>query len=86
MPFIKKTVMEQKIEFILLAKNVSGLRFNGLCKKFNISRKTGYKWLNRYRENGLDGLQEKTRRPSNSPRKCPGEIEDYVIRLRKEDP
>jgi transposase InsO family protein len=86
MPFIKKTVMEQKFEFILLAKKANGLRFNGLCKRFNISRKTGYKWLNRYRDNGIDGLQEKTRRPANSPRKCPGEIEDYVIKLRKEDP
>lgn len=86
MPFNNKTVMEQKIEFILLAKKSDGLKFSSLCKRFNISRKTGYKWLNRYKDLGLDGLQEKTRRPSKSPRKCCERIEDYVIRLRNEDP
>lgn len=86
MPFIDKTVMEQKIEFILLAKELNGFKFNKLCKRFNISRKTGYKWLNRYKDKGIEGLQEKTRRPARSPQKCPEEIEDYVISLRKEDP
>jgi transposase InsO family protein len=86
MPFIKKTVMEQKIEFILLARKENGFKFNALCKRFEISRKTGYKWLNRYKDKGIDGLQEKTRRPSRSPLKCPEKIEDYVINLRKEDP
>lgn len=86
MPFIDKTVMEQKSEFILLAEKLNGLNFSELCKRFDISRKTGYKWMNRYKEKGIDGLKEKTRRPARTPRKCPKEIENYVISLRKEDP
>lgn len=86
MAFAIKTVMEQKIEFILLADKSNEFRFSELCKRFNISRKTGYKWLNRYRDIGIIGLQEKTRKPTRSPLKCPQGIEDYVINLRKEDP
>jgi transposase InsO family protein len=86
MPFIDKTVMEQKVEFVFLAKSLDGFKFSVLCKRFNISRKTGYKWLNRYKEKGLLGLHEKTRRPLVSPRKCPKEVENYVIRLRKKEP
>ena len=63
MPFINKTVMEQKVEFILLADKSNGFKFSDFCKRFNISRKTGYKWLNRYKDKGILGLQEKTRRP-----------------------
>jgi transposase InsO family protein len=85
MPFINKTVMEQKNEFILLADKSNGFRFSELCKRFNISRKTGYKWLNRYRAMGILGLQEKTRRPLRSPLKCTREIEDYIVNLRKAD-
>lgn len=86
MPFINKTVMEQKSEFILLAGKLNGFKFSDLCKRFDISRKTGYKWLKRYKEKGLEGLQEDTRRPSRSPQQCPKEIEDYVIGLRKAEP
>jgi hypothetical protein len=43
MPFIDKTVMEQKVEFVCLAKTLNGFKFSALCKRFNISRKTGYK-------------------------------------------
>ncbi len=86
MPFINKTVMVQKIEFIILAERLNGFKFSALCRRFNISRKTGYKWINRYKEKGISGLQEKGRRPTISPRKCPEEIEAYVIKLRKKDP
>ena len=39
MPFIDKTVMEQKVEFVFLAKTLNGFKFSVLCKRFNISRK-----------------------------------------------
>jgi transposase InsO family protein/transposase len=86
MPFKNKTVMEQKIEFVLLAENGNGFRFNELCKRFNISRKTGYKWINRYRSMGVEGLREQTRRPIRSPLRFNQQIEEYVIKLRKADP
>lgn len=83
MPFNDKTVMEQKQEFIsLLGK---GLTMTELCLRFSISRKTGYKWKNRYLEEGLQGLCSRSRRPQLSPNKTSLEIEKLIIVLRKQD-
>jgi transposase InsO family protein len=86
MPFENRTVMKQKLEFILLIKNNNKIRFKELCNRFKISRKTGYKWLNRFNKIGISGLENNSRRPIRSPLKCRKEIEDYVIKLRKDEP
>ena len=39
-----------------------------LCERFGISRKTGYKWIDRYLRHGPAGLEERSRRPRRSPR------------------
>ena len=57
-----------------------------LCERFGISRKTGYKWLNRFRENGQAGLEPLSRRPKTMPRKTPDEVVDAVIALRRKHP
>lgn len=57
-----------------------------LCERFGISRKTGYKWLNRFRENGQAGLEPLSRRPKSMPRKTPDEVVDAVIALRRKHP
>ncbi len=85
MPFIEKSVMEQRIEFALLASQ-SDSNISDLCMRFNISRRTGYKWLYRYLELGVAGLVDKTRKPYHSPRQTIKEIEDYVVKLRTKDP
>jgi len=56
--------MEEKMRFVSLAE--SG-RFEvvGLCREFGISRKTGYKWLGRYREFGSEGLKDQSRAPKS---------------------
>ena len=41
--------------------------FRALCKEFGISAKTGYKWRERFLHNGLDGMDEESRRPKSSP-------------------
>jgi transposase InsO family protein len=53
------------------------------CDRFGISRVTGYKWWNRYQEEELKGLGDRSRRPRNSPGRTPSEIEALVIELRK---
>jgi len=47
------------------------LRFAEICERFEISRKTGYKWLARYKESGPAGLLERSRRPHHSPNATP---------------
>jgi transposase InsO family protein len=86
MPFENRTVMEQRIEFILLASSSNLVKIKELCWRFKISRKTGYKWLNRYKEGGFENLKDKTRRPHHSPGRYKREIEDYVVKLREQEP
>ena len=56
-----------------------------VCRRCGISRPTLRKWLNRYKENGLDGLQDASKRPHTSPNaKITPQIEDWILSLRKE--
>jgi transposase InsO family protein len=84
MPFNIKSVMEQRIEFCLLAMQ-GRLNFSRLCERYNISRPTGYKWIRRYEQKGLDGLNELSRKPKTSPLKIPLDIEAFIVNQRKED-
>lgn len=60
--------------------------FTAICARFGVSRKTGYKWLNRFRTEGEAGLLEQSRRPKTSPRKTPEPVADLVLGLRRENP
>jgi transposase InsO family protein len=85
MPFIEQSIMSQRIEFCVLAsKNESNM--SELCLRFNITRRTGYKWLARYYEAGFAGLEEKSRRPHSFPNQTPPPIDRYVVGLRSTDP
>jgi transposase InsO family protein len=57
---------------------------SAVCREAGVSRKTFYKWVDRYRSGGLDGLAERSRRPVTSPQRVSGELEDVVVRVRKE--
>ncbi len=72
-------------EFVELAERCEE-PFTGLCARFGISRKTGYKWLKRFRADGHAGLQHQSRRPKNSPRKTPGTVVDAVLAARRAQP
>ena len=66
MPWNDVTTMELRREFVSLAAQRT-MPFAHLCARFNISRKTGYKWLARYAATGEDGLADQPRRPHHSP-------------------
>lgn len=55
-----------------------------VCAEVGVSRKTFYKWVARYRADGLDGLEERSRRPHRTPGQTAVEVEEFVVRLRKE--
>lgn len=57
---------------------------SAVCRDGGVSRKTFYKWAARYRAEGMAGLEERSRRPHRSPRRVSADIEDLVVRLRKE--
>lgn len=74
--------MEERIRFVLKATHEE-IGFAELCRQFGISRKTGYKWLTRYRARGLGGLRELSRRPRASPTRVPEAVEALGLRERR---
>jgi transposase InsO family protein len=85
MPWKEVTQMASKLEFVKLALN-GAHSFSELCLRFNISRKTGYKLLNRFKAEGAPGLEERSRRPHSHPELTPIEIEEKIIAVRKRKP
>ena len=77
--------MKLRKEFVLKAL-AQEMPFRELCREFGISRKTGYKWLERFHERGFDGLVDQSTRPQNSPGRTTAEIAVEIIRLRQAHP
>lgn len=86
MSWLHTDPMEQKIAFITQAHELPKGAMSELCRRFGISRKTGYKWRKRYQqEGGLTALQEHSRRPRRSPRRTEGLLEERILALRRPD-
>jgi transposase InsO family protein len=83
MPWRTLTPMSQRLEFAVLATQ-SGLAFSELCRRFDVSRKTGYKWLARYKTGGAEALQDRSRKPHRSPKQVAPALADLVVALRVE--
>ncbi len=79
------TIMSQRIEFVTLAMR-EGTAFSDLCSRFGISRKTGYKFVKRYRVEGVQGLNDRSRRPKNSPNATQAQMERLILDLRDKHP
>jgi transposase InsO family protein len=77
--------MSLRQEFVQLAL-AEGANVRELCRRYRISPKTGYKWLARYREAGVAGLVDRSRRPQRSPRRTATEVEARVLALRERQP
>src|SRR5277367_1826539 len=79
-----KSVRDQRVEFVIRAKGGEGL--SALCREFGISRPTGYLWLRRFRQCGVAGIEERSRRPHRSPGQTKAELEERIESLRRERP
>ena len=77
--------MSLRLEFVSLAGR-AGANRRELCRRFNISPTTGYKWLHRYGEKGVEGLHDESRRPATSPERTPEDVERAVGAVRDEHP
>lgn len=85
MPWKETYVMDQKEQFIQeMLQNKKP--FKHLCAEFGISEKTGYKWKNRFLEEGKIGLNELSRMPRNSPNSLPEDVVIAIINLRHAHP
>ena len=85
MPWKESTVMSQRAEFVSFASAPTA-NVSDLCRRFGISRQTGYKWLRRAAVVGGQALMDSSRRPVNSPRQTPAGMEAHVIAVRERFP
>jgi len=83
MPWNTQTPMSQRLEFVILAR-ADAIPFGELCQRFKISRKTGYKWLERFEAGGAEALHDRSRRPHHSPTQIPSALAATVIALHVE--
>jgi len=85
MPWQESCAMDERVSFI--ADHISGLwTMTELCERYEISRKTGYKWLDRHRLEGPAGLVERSHAPRVHGRATPQYMVDAIIGLRQERP
>jgi transposase InsO family protein len=85
MPWNEVDRMSLRNEFVELARR-EDWNFSELCRRYGISRKTGYKWLARYRQGGRENLRDRSRRPQHCPHQTTAEMEAKIVTLRKEKP
>lgn len=84
MPWRVRDVMNERMRFVVRLE--AGEKMTDLCLEFGISRKTGYKFWQRYKEQGPDGLFDESRRPARLARQTAEAIRQEILGLKKEHP
>jgi len=77
--------VSQRQEFVRLAE-AEGFSMTELCQRFGVSRKTGYKWLRRWKAEGFSGLTDRSRRPKKSQGRTDPKVELAIVDLRTQHP
>lgn len=85
MPLEVKSAVDYRCAFVLLATQ-EGANVRELCRRYQFSPRTGYKWIRRYRSGGEGALTDRSRRPKTSPRRTESAIEQAVIAQRDAQP
>ena len=85
MPWSETSPLDERTRFVRDAR--SGLySMTELCRRFGISRKTGYKWLRRFAEDGAAGLQDRSRAPRRCPHRMDTRAAEALVRARRGHP
>lgn len=83
MPWSEVSTMSLRCEFVLLSLK-SGANIAELCRRYGISRKTGYKWQRRFLKSGPEALADRSRRPQRSPQRTSAALRQAVVQLRRQ--
>src|ERR1700685_4524863 len=81
MPWKASSVRDEKLRFIY--GRVEGDSMTELCRRFGISRETGYIWLRRFHQTGVDGLTPLSRATHRHANQTPKDIEEMILELRQ---
>ena len=84
MPWKECHVMDEWLRFV--ARLLEGEKMAPLCAEFGISRKTGYKIFDRYKDCGVTAFTDRSRRPYRQANRLPAPIEATIVRLKREYP
>ena len=84
MPWKECSVMEERLRFV--ARLLDGEGMSDVCREFGISRKTGYKIFNRYKDEGLEALSDRSRRPVRYANQLPEPVERLIVASKREKP
>lgn len=76
--------MDERIRFVIRLKD--GESMASLCREFGISRKTGYKIVERYEECGFEGLSDRSRKPHRYANQLPPQVEAAIVAAKREKP
>ena len=76
--------MEERLRFV--ARLLDGEGMSDVCREFGISRKTGYKIFNRYRDHGLEALTDRSRRPVRYANQLPEPVERLIVATKRDKP
>src|SRR5258707_3779843 len=84
MPWKECHIMDERLRFV--ARLLEGEKMAPLCAEFGISRKTGYKIFDRYKDCGLQAFSDRSHRAHRQANRLPAPIEATIVRLKREDP
>jgi putative transposase len=85
MPWQETEPVKERMDFIAAVRR-GELPVTELCEAYAVSRKTAYKWMERFKEEGPRGLYDQSRRPDTSPQRTPEDVEDLLLRAKREFP
>jgi transposase InsO family protein len=84
MPWKECSVVDERLRFV--AQLLDGEPMSEVCRSFGISRKTGYKIFNRYKDHGLEALTDRSRRPVRYANQLPSQVEGLILTLKRDKP
>lgn len=77
--------VSQRAELVALMREGTA-SVSELCRRYGVSRKTAYKWLQRYESGGVEALRDRSRAPHERPLKTPIEVEEALVAARRARP
>jgi transposase InsO family protein len=77
--------MQERMQFVVEALG-GAFTMSELCERYGVSRKTGYKWVERFKTEGWLGLADLSRRPRRSPRQTPVAVVERIVAERRRRP
>jgi transposase InsO family protein len=83
-PWKERSIVEERMRFV--SRLLEGEEMSYVCREFGISRKTGYKIYDRYKECGLEALTDRPRRPYRYGNQLPMQVESAIVQLKREKP